>query len=142
VAPTDEQNFPTVRDRSESAWAAAREHLERTHRTLVSEIEPLEDEQLDEPPPNGKTTRYVQLHGIIQHDLYHAGQIAVLKKAKAAVAKPGGAKPRTTSARKPAAAAARPAKRGTAVNSGGRSKAKPGGRTGQRIGRRSRRAEA
>jgi hypothetical protein len=24
---------------------------------------------------------YVTLHGLIQHDLYHAGQIAILKKA-------------------------------------------------------------
>jgi uncharacterized damage-inducible protein DinB len=26
------------------------------------------------------TTVYVTLHGVIQHDLYHAGQIAILKK--------------------------------------------------------------
>lgn len=25
---------------------------------------------------------YIELHGIIQHDLYHAGQIALLKKAQ------------------------------------------------------------
>jgi uncharacterized damage-inducible protein DinB len=31
--------------------------------------------------PTGKqSTRYVLLHGIIQHDLYHAGQISILKK--------------------------------------------------------------
>jgi len=28
-------------------------------------------------------TRYVVLHGVIQHDLYHAGQIVMLKKALA-----------------------------------------------------------
>jgi uncharacterized damage-inducible protein DinB len=27
------------------------------------------------------STGYVTLHGVIQHDLYHAGQIAMLKKA-------------------------------------------------------------
>jgi len=26
------------------------------------------------------STVYVTLHGVIQHDLYHAGQIAMLKK--------------------------------------------------------------
>jgi len=26
------------------------------------------------------STVYVTLHGVIQHDLYHAGQIAILKK--------------------------------------------------------------
>ena len=33
-----------------------------------------------EQKPAGGATAYVLMHGAIQHDLYHAGQIAVLKK--------------------------------------------------------------
>ena len=40
----------------------------------------IEDELLDTSPTGNHSTRYVLLHGIIQHDLYHAGQIAILKK--------------------------------------------------------------
>jgi uncharacterized damage-inducible protein DinB len=40
----------------------------------------IEDKQLNSFPGGKYSTRYVLLHGIIQHDLYHAGQIAVLKK--------------------------------------------------------------
>jgi hypothetical protein len=35
---------------------------------------------LNEPVYEGKSSVYVTLHGVIQHDLYHAGQIAMLKK--------------------------------------------------------------
>jgi hypothetical protein len=41
----------------------------------------LRDDQLDEPILHENYSRYVLLHGLVQHDLYHAGQIAVLKKA-------------------------------------------------------------
>ena len=37
--------------------------------------------RLDEPVGEGFSTTYVTLHGLIQHDLYHTGQIAILKKA-------------------------------------------------------------
>ena len=41
----------------------------------------LRDDQLDEKAGATTVSRYQILHGVIQHDLYHAGQIAVLKKA-------------------------------------------------------------
>jgi nicotinate-nucleotide pyrophosphorylase (carboxylating) len=40
----------------------------------------LEDAYLDKAVPGKNYTFYVLLHGIVQHDLYHAGQIALLKK--------------------------------------------------------------
>ncbi len=41
----------------------------------------INESRLDEPIVEGLSSTYVTLHGIIQHDLYHAGQIAMLKKA-------------------------------------------------------------
>jgi uncharacterized damage-inducible protein DinB len=41
----------------------------------------LHDGQLDEKLKAKADSAYVTLHGLIQHDLYHAGQIAILKKA-------------------------------------------------------------
>jgi uncharacterized damage-inducible protein DinB len=42
----------------------------------------LSDDRLSEPAPGIRRqySIYEMLHGIIQHDLYHAGQIAILKK--------------------------------------------------------------
>ena len=41
----------------------------------------LDDAQLDEPILADMSSRYVSLHGAVQHTLYHAGQIALVKKA-------------------------------------------------------------
>jgi hypothetical protein len=38
-------------------------------------------DRLDEPIIAGMSSIYVTLHGVVQHHLYHAGQIAMLKKA-------------------------------------------------------------
>jgi uncharacterized damage-inducible protein DinB len=48
---------------------------------LREEIARVDESRLDEPILEGMSTVYVTLHGVIQHDLYHAGQIAMLKKA-------------------------------------------------------------
>lgn len=78
---TPEEDYPPIADTSESAWLEARNYLERTHEELEQEISHLQDERLDEPILEGMSSIYRTLHGIIQHDLYHAGQIAILKKA-------------------------------------------------------------
>jgi uncharacterized damage-inducible protein DinB len=78
---TDEENWPQIRDESAAGWARALDALRAGHARLRSTASSITDDLLDLPPPTGKTsTRYVLLHGIIQHDLYHAGQIAILRK--------------------------------------------------------------
>jgi uncharacterized damage-inducible protein DinB len=65
----------------EEAWAAARRKLTETYVALREAVLKLDDEQLDEPILPNMSTRYVSLHGAIQHTLYHAGQIALVRKA-------------------------------------------------------------
>ena len=69
------------RRRLEAAWEKAKTALERGHQALVEAISRVPESCLGEPILEGKSTVYVTLHGVIQHDLYHAGQIAILKKA-------------------------------------------------------------
>jgi uncharacterized damage-inducible protein DinB len=82
---TDEEDWPLVADTSETAWKKAKEQLVETHRELLEAIAILKDVDLDKPiidnPSIPSSSVYVTLHGGIQHDLYHAGQIAILKKA-------------------------------------------------------------
>ena len=73
-------NFPSVTDASPGAWESARADLESVHKSLREEIARLEDDELNEPAPGGSLSRYVMVHGIVQHDLYHAGQISILRK--------------------------------------------------------------
>ena len=64
---------------AEARWREAQSALTAAHRALVDQVRTLEDAHLDEPSV-GTLSRYVLLHGVVQHDLYHAGQIAILKK--------------------------------------------------------------
>jgi len=75
-----EMDWPTVTDTSAAAWRRALAELEARHQELRKALAEIRDDQLDQPPTKQGSSRYVQLHGVIQHDLYHAGQIAVLRK--------------------------------------------------------------
>jgi uncharacterized damage-inducible protein DinB len=77
----DEVNFPPVTDTSEAAWQATLRSLETSHRSLRESIRKIDDTKLEEITPGTRYSIYFLLHGVIQHDLYHAGQIALLKKA-------------------------------------------------------------
>jgi hypothetical protein len=81
---TDEQNFPAVTDTSEAAWTQAIENTKKTHHGLIKAVAGFPDSRLAEQVP-GKTENYYNFYymfsGIVQHELYHAGQIALLKKA-------------------------------------------------------------
>lgn len=84
VALTAKQNFPPVKDTSQASWQKAVEHLKRTHEDLIKAVAGFPDSRLQEQVP-GKTSSYYSFYymfsGIVQHELYHAGQIALLKKA-------------------------------------------------------------
>lgn len=74
------EDWPPADDTSEVAWEQAKAALDRGHQALVEAIKRVPESRLDEPIFEGMSTVYVTLHGVIQHDLYHAGQIAMLKK--------------------------------------------------------------
>jgi uncharacterized damage-inducible protein DinB len=85
--PQDE-NWPPIIDTSEDAWKRTVEHLKTTHYGLLDAIAKFDPDGLDNqidivsawPVPWSNTSYYTLLHGTINHDVYHAGQIAVLKK--------------------------------------------------------------
>ena len=74
-------DWPPSTPGSPKVWQKLVSGLKRAHTALVTATRKVRAQDLDRPPKNGATSRYVLLHGIVQHDLYHAGQIAILKKA-------------------------------------------------------------
>jgi len=79
--PSGDDNFPPVAKTSEAAWRKAVTDVKKTHEKLVRTVNALPDARLWDRVPGKRYDFYHLLHGIAQHELYHAGQIAVLKKA-------------------------------------------------------------
>jgi uncharacterized damage-inducible protein DinB len=83
VTLSDKENFPSIKDTSEAAWNKALDAVRGTHDELVKAVAAFSDSRLQEQVP-GKSESYYNFFymfsGIVQHELYHAGQIALLKK--------------------------------------------------------------
>ncbi len=76
-----EQDWPPVRDRSESAWQQTVHQLKDGFHALHEAVRSSDDSRLQNRVANRDHNVWFMLNGIVQHDLYHAGQIAILKKA-------------------------------------------------------------
>lgn len=78
-----DQDWPAAPEPSESAWQQALDQLAQAQRNLESEVRTLTDDRLREKVLGEVPySIYTMLHGVVQHNLYHAGQIALLKKAQ------------------------------------------------------------
>lgn len=80
-------DWPAVGDPTDARWRAAVDDLGAAHRELIAAVKGLDESRLLEPtkdprnrPLGTGVSYYVLLHGAVQHDVYHAGQIALLKK--------------------------------------------------------------
>lgn len=85
-----EGDWPSVGATTPERWTAALADLERSHHALLDAVRTLSEERLLEPTKDFRdratgtgVSHYVLLHGIVQHDVYHAGQIAMLRKGSA-----------------------------------------------------------
>ncbi len=76
----EEGDFPVVTDASEEAWRRTLARFDDTHRSLIESIAKLTDERLREIVPGKDYTVEYMLRGLARHHVYHAGQIALLKK--------------------------------------------------------------
>jgi uncharacterized damage-inducible protein DinB len=76
-----ERDWPPVADVSAGAWQAALAALEEAHAALHARVSELTDAQLDDPVTGSDPTVRGMLLGVLQHDAYHAGQLAILRKA-------------------------------------------------------------
>lgn len=77
-----EVDWPPVRDTSPDAWRSAVERLKEAHRELAADVSKLDDSDLIGRVAGKDHSVLVMLHGVVEHDAYHGGQIAVLKKAQ------------------------------------------------------------
>jgi uncharacterized damage-inducible protein DinB len=80
-------DWPPAGEPTAVRWRAALAGFDAAHARLVAAVRGLADERLFAPsndsrdrPLGSGVTYYELFHGIAQHDAYHAGQIAILKK--------------------------------------------------------------
>ena len=75
---SDELNFPSPSD-----WDQVVTELKESQEKLLQAIHHFPEAQLHDEVPHSTHhyTFYTLLHGIIQHDLYHLGQIVLITKA-------------------------------------------------------------
>ena len=79
----EDEAWPRVPDASPEAWGESQRALERLNQQLVGAVRSFSPEQLLQEL-GSEFTAYTQFCGAPQHDLYHAGQIVMLKKALSA----------------------------------------------------------
>ena len=77
--PEDELNFPPMPEPTTENWERVLQEFRRSNEQFRKELLKLQDSQLDCPLSSPEKTIYVEVNGVIQHHLYHAGQIAVLR---------------------------------------------------------------
>jgi hypothetical protein len=79
---TPEEDWPALPPPTEEQWRQSIDRLRTLNAEVRRAIAVFPPSRLDEPlVPDPPYSAYVQFIGITQHDLYHAGQIALLKRA-------------------------------------------------------------
>ncbi len=78
---SDEEDWPAVKNASEFAWTTAIETLGKSTDNLLKTLSKFDSSKLHDNISGLNYTYYFLISGLIQHDVYHAGQIALLKKA-------------------------------------------------------------
>lgn len=82
----EELNFPPLPAPTEENWRKALDDFHASNRAFRAALEKLDPANLERLTAAGKRTYYDEAHGIIEHHVYHLGQIAMLKKALEAAA--------------------------------------------------------
>jgi hypothetical protein len=77
----DELNFPPMPAATDENWKKTLDEFRASNHTFREALAKLDPAKLEQLTAAGKRTYYDEAHGIIEHHVYHLGQIAMLKKA-------------------------------------------------------------
>ena len=80
VSLQGEGDWPPV---GSATWEATLDELDGSHAALRQALERFPDERLKDRVADREFSFYGLLHGVVQHNIYHAGQIGLLRKASA-----------------------------------------------------------
>jgi uncharacterized damage-inducible protein DinB len=72
--------FETVTETSQEDWQNTLKKLEESQQEWIQFLGSFDKTDFEKIYPNNGMTYYEHIHGIMQHDIYHLGQIVILKK--------------------------------------------------------------
>jgi hypothetical protein len=75
------QLSPVPPEATEANWQTTLDAFRASNQALREALQKLDPARLDERSAAGKRSFYDEAHGLIEHNVYHAGQIALLAKA-------------------------------------------------------------
>lgn len=78
----EELNFPEMPAITQANWRKTLDEFRASNDAFREALRQLDPAKLEQLSAAGKRTYYEEAHGIIEHHVYHAGQIALLKKAQ------------------------------------------------------------
>jgi uncharacterized damage-inducible protein DinB len=78
----EERNFPPMPAPTEENWRKALDELRSSNAKFRDAVAKLDPARLDQLSVAGKRTYYDEAHGLIEHHIYHLGQIGMLKKSQ------------------------------------------------------------
>ncbi|MFZ0312231.1 MAG: DinB family protein [Candidatus Korobacteraceae bacterium] len=79
----EELNFPPMPAPTEENWRRTLDQFRDSNRVFRQALAKLDATKLDQMTAAGKRTFYGEAHGILEHHVYHLGQIVLLKKMQA-----------------------------------------------------------
>ena len=76
----DTFNWERFDKNEKTAWKSLLKELDKNQKKIISFLAKKDDEFLNSKAPKKKRTNEFLIEGVIQHDVYHLGQIALLNK--------------------------------------------------------------
>lgn len=78
-------DWPSPSHASDQAWKSTLDDLTSTHNELLRALDSFPEDRLSELVQSEREKRaginfYLMLHGLVQHNVYHSGQIALMRK--------------------------------------------------------------
>lgn len=87
AALSSEEDWPAIGEVSQAGWKSAQARLDQAQHRLLESLNRFDPARLDSvygaersPAAGSGVTYYILIQGLIEHHVYHAGQIALLKK--------------------------------------------------------------
>lgn len=77
---SQQENWKVFSVQNEEAWESIKSELADGQTALLKALQKINDEFLDEEVDGKGYDYYTLIHGVIHHDLYHLGEIALLAR--------------------------------------------------------------